>query len=453
MIRWVSYGLLALGLASAVFLSGGARSGQWQWSALSVSLAAILALFSREEKPLSSSTKWGLAFLGLLIAWMTLQWLPLPIWALKFLAPDRWAALAAARSATGLDKNAWSSLSTAQAATLDRLLIVLPSTAVFLVTRQMACWWKHRIWIVILPVVAVAFPESILGMLQFYWMRAMHGDSGPATGTYVYHNHFSGLLEMAFPLALLWAVWVWRHGSDRRREAGLGTALKTAGLLGIAGCLLGGITASLSRMGLVSLIAAMITTSLVILGVRPRRSQTARSRWLWAIPAFLVAVVLLLLCLPKEFVARFGQIATEPTLTIDARTNIWRDTLSEVAASPWTGVGLGAYEHGLYRFKTAAPTNAVDFAHNDYLQILAELGIPGAALAAALGLWILFSCSSVVLSVRRRLNWEFAAGLLIGLVTLGFHSLADFNLYSPANGLVLAWLGGVVVSPGLKEGR
>jgi O-antigen ligase len=150
-------------------------------------------------------------------------------------------------------------------------------------------------------------------------------------------------------------------------------------------------------------------------------------------------------------IARFGEVTTEPDMSIGARTNIWRDTLSEVVASPWTGVGLGAYEHGLYRFKTTAPTKTVDFAHNDYLQILAELGIPGATLAAALGVWILARCSSVVLSSRKSLNWEFAVALFIALVTLGLHSMADFNLYSPANALVLAWLGGVAVSPGLGE--
>jgi hypothetical protein len=56
----------------------------------------------------------------------------------------------------------------------------------------------------------------------------------------------------------------------------------------------------------------------------------------------------------------------------------------------------------------------------------------------------------VVLS-RKTLNWEFAVGLFVALVTLGLHSMADFNLYSPANALVLAWLGGVAVSPGLRE--
>src|SRR5258708_16085206 len=112
MIRWFSYGLMALSLAAAVLLNGGAHPEQWQWSALGISLGAILALCSREERERSSLEEWGFVFLGLLIAWMLIQWLPIPIWALKRLAPDRWTDLAAVRAATGLDKDTWASLST-----------------------------------------------------------------------------------------------------------------------------------------------------------------------------------------------------------------------------------------------------------------------------------------------------------------------------------------------------
>ncbi len=449
MIRGFSYALMACSLGAAVLLSGGAQPQQWQWSAVGISIGSLLALFScQDPEDRSPRREWGLLFLGLLVAWMTIQWIPIPLWALQQIAPERWAALNAVHAAIGSSADRWASLSTAPAATLDRLMNVLPAAAAFLGTRQMACWWRDRIWIVLAPVVAIAFPEGILGMLQFYGTR-MSGAAEPATGTYIYHNHFAGLMEMAFPLTVLWAVWIWRQNAVRHRPEGLRPALKTAALFAIAACILGGLVASLSRMGFISMAAASAVGCAVVLIGSRRRSHGLR--WLWAIPAVLPALVLLLLLPPTELIARFGQITTETDMTIDARTDIWRDTLGEVAASPWTGVGLGAYEHGLYRFKTTAPINTVDFAHNDYLQILAEVGIPGATLAVALGIWILMRCGSVATSVGRRLNGEFAAGLLVALVALGLHSTADFNLYSPANALVLAWLAGVAVSPGLRE--
>src|SRR5262249_5048663 len=134
------------------------------------------------------------------------------------------------------------------------------------------------------------------------------------------------------------------------------------------------------------------------------------------------------------------------------RIEIWKDTTRLVAAYKWTGCGLGTYEHCLYQFKTAAPANTVDFAHNDYLQILSEVGIPGGLLIAAIAVWILTRLLSVVLFMRGGRNWELAVGLLALFLALGIHSLADFNLYIPANALALAWLGGIAVSPGLREG-
>jgi hypothetical protein len=42
-------------------------------------------------------------------------------------------------------------------------------------------------------------------------------------------------------------------------------------------------------------------------------------------------------------------------------------------------------------------------------------------------------------------------GILGALFAIGLHSLADFNLYIPANALTLAWLSGIADSPVLRE--
>jgi O-antigen ligase len=125
------------------------------------------------------------------------------------------------------------------------------------------------------------------------------------------------------------------------------------------------------------------------------------------------------------------------------RVQIWTDTLHVIAAYRWTGCGLGAYERGIYGFKTVAPTNTLDYAHNDYLQIAAELGIPGMLLLAALALWVLGRTLRVVIFMRGSPNWYLACGLLGAFLAIAVHSLADFNLYVPANALAFAWLAGL----------
>ena len=64
-------------------------------------------------------------------------------------------------------------------------------------------------------------------------------------------------------------------------------------------------------------------------------------------------------------------------ISADTRAQIWSDSRGIVSAFPLFGVGLGGYESALYRFKTVAPMHTVDFAHNDYLQVLTEMGIIG----------------------------------------------------------------------------
>jgi O-antigen ligase len=163
-------------------------------------------------------------------------------------------------------------------------------------------------------------------------------------------------------------------------------------------------------------------------------------------------LAILILLPTRELVLRFADLTSTQGLSKQDRVEIWRDTLQFIAAYKWTGCGLGAYEHGFYRYQAVDPASTVNFAHNDYLQIVAELGIPGTLLVGLLAGWIVVRTLAVVLYRRGATNWELAVGLFASLATIGLHSLADFNLYVPANALAFAWLSGVAVSPGLRRG-
>ncbi|MGB2886295.1 MAG: O-antigen ligase family protein [Candidatus Acidiferrales bacterium] len=447
--QWLAYVLMSISLAAAVLLRGGVYPEQWVWSALGVSVAGILISIPASLPDHCRHRSFALWLMVALLLWMGFQLVPLPLDLVAWLSPERSNAIALARSATGQTLTSWTALSVAPGATMERLLFVVPAMVAFFVARDLCCVWRHRTWIVVIPVIAVAWLESVLGLVQFYLLRMAGSEVSSVTGTYVNRNHFAGLLEMALPLSVLAAIAIWRKGNTRHTRPA-GTALATVALVGVAACLLFGVVISLSRMGFVSIVSAGLLTGVILLGSESRQSDSGR-RWRWAIPVALI--LLLLLFLPtKELLNRFAETAATEQLTKETRVDIWNDTLHLIAAYKWTGSGLGAYERGLYRFKTAAPLNMVDFAHNDYLQIIAELGFVGAGLAAALALVILYRLLSVVLWFRRGDNWELAVGLLGALLTMGLHSLADFNLYIPANALVLAWLSGAADSPGLRQG-
>ncbi len=332
-------------------------------------------------------TSIGFWLLGALVVWMGFAMLPLPPALVQHLSPVRWADVMAARAVTGLGSgsvpNSWIALSYAPSATLERLLDILPAIAVFVAAREMGWWWRDRAWLVAAPVIFLAWIESLLGLAQFALSR-LSGDAASlvngATGTYINRNHFAGLLELALPLTLLWALELWRGNQDRIQES-MGAALRIVAMLGVAACLLAAIVVSLSRMGFLAAIGSLAFVGGVLVF-----SQGSRF-WKWT-PLLAIPVALLLLLPSRELRERFTIGLTTAEVSTQTRLEIWRDTFGFIAEHKWTGSGLGAYERGLYRYKTVKPTNTLDFAHNDYLQVLAELGIPGVVLLAAILIWM-----------------------------------------------------------------
>jgi VWFA-related protein len=479
MTRLLAYLLLAVAIWAAVFSRGGVYPQQWEWSALLISLGAAVWVQARPEVKPATGRPWVSMLLVALSCWLVLQLVPLPSALLRLLSPMRWSAVAAAREMTGQGNGGWAALSLAPGVTLQRLLDVIPAMAAFLAAREIGWRWKDHMWLALAQVIGIAWFESLLGLMQFF---LAHGETGTVTGTYVNRNHFAGLLEMAFPLAAVAAVAAWRR-SVRRPHSSAGSArghgpqlfpspaaeaqaaaapqpaayswrwgaagarqrpavLAVSWLLMwiMAGCMLTGILLSLSRMGMISTLAGL----LVMLGLWASSLKKTAFQWLrrlrWAIPAAII--LFLLVSLPAQFILRFS----ETGVSQEGRLEIWRNTLPVVAAYPLTGTGIGCFERGLYRFKTAAPDQTVDYAHNDYLQLLAEMGVVGAGLAAALALWVLWQPFRVVMKWKPSHNRLPAIGLFAGLLTLVIHSFFDFNLYIPANALVFAWLAGLAAS-------
>src|SRR5579863_2412120 len=77
------------------------------------------------------------------------------------------------------------------------------------------------------------------------------------------------------------------------------------------------------------------------------------------------------------------------TTDAQARVEIWKETLPLTAAYRVFGSGLGSYASVFQKYRASAPEYLVDFAHNDYLQLLAESGVVGFTIAGAAVLMIL----------------------------------------------------------------
>src|ERR1017187_6609031 len=105
--------------------------------------------------------------------------------------------------------------------------------------------------------------------------------------------------------------------------------------------------------------------------------------------------------------------------TKEDRPEVWRETRRLIAAYPWFGCGLGGYESAFYPFKASNPAYYQEYAHNDYLQYLAEMGVVGSIIAAV--------PLAVILAKLRQSNFASARGSC--LMTLPDLSEVNQNLF------------------------
>jgi len=296
-----------------------------------------------------------LAFAVLALA----QLLPLPQALLRIVSPARADLLAAATPLLGSAR--FAPLSAAPALTLEHLMRLGGYLLVFLLVRSIASHFGDRPWLPALPLIGIAALEAALGLFQSY----LPGSEGFARGTYVNRNHFAGFLEMCLPFAVLYPVAILKRIRSRD-ESLVAPALKACGLLLMAALIFLAILQSLSRMGFLASLA-----SLFVIGCLASR------RWLpvAALAALTLAGVVLL---PSgALIQRFAGLASTGAISSGMRVDMWRDTLGLIKAFPLFGCGLGAYESTFPKYQTVAPMYTIDFAHNDYLQYLAELGALG----------------------------------------------------------------------------
>jgi O-antigen ligase len=263
---------------------------------------------------------------------------------------------------------------------------------------------------------AFALLQGISSNGKLYWIRQPR-NGGWIYGPYVNHNHYAGLMEMLTPIPLVLSM---THlASSRMRMLAATAAAIMAGTIFLSG----------SRGGMLAIAAELIVLA-VLLTKQKRGVRTAMG-----IGLFLAIVLTLLVWVGGDkVIGRIASIGPGHTdLTSDIRTGIDRDGLRMFIKRPVLGWGLGAFPVVYPEFRGFYTNFFVNAAHNDYLQLLVEMGLLGFATM----IWLLIVVYRT--AIRKVGNWTgdvsgaIALACLLGLSGILVHSAFDFNLQIPAN--------------------
>ncbi len=394
---------------------------------------------------------------ALFVAVVLLQMIPLPASARYLVAPKLEAreltaesVLAQSGSQGESESSSWRPLSIDPPATLDALLKFLAYAALFVVVYNLVDS-RSRLLRMTRALVTFAFLVAFVGLLQdlsgverVYGIKALRYGGSPY-GPYVNHNHFAGLMEMMIPLTFALLL----RRILRPSSGGVGTRVTPQGvslsdgepprgeragqaiLLGLALAVMStALLLSLSRGGLIALALStgVMTAMLVVRG--------RLGRWQVAVVGLLLAVSVssFLWIGPGSVVNHFRRaeiVQNEPSFW--ARLLVWRASLRLFEDFPVAGTGLGTYASAFLPYYPMGTEKIWREAHNDYVQLLSEVGSVGFLVAAVGLLVLLVRLLGPILGRREVKERLIYYGLCTGILSLLLHSLVDFNLQVPGN--------------------
>jgi O-antigen ligase len=290
--------------------------------------------------------------------------------------------------------------------------------------------------------------EAVYGLIQYLgdydsiWGVSIFSHTGVAHGTLANRNHYALMLNISICCGVGFLYYrsvslLRGQNLTIRQVIGAPGAAKLAwiflwlALMGLA------LVFSMSRMGIFAMLGGIGT--MVIAG--KLADVTKRSSMLGIILLF--AIIGLALYTGIDAVMARYETMTESGFFEKDRGPIWRDTWAMVQGHLVFGQGLGTFQWTFPAYEKMDPDVPAKWAHNDYLQALAEVGIVGLLLLA----WAFVACWRTAVRNLFRSGDPLARG--IGLATLGalvataLQEVTDYSLCTPGVAVLLAVLAGL----------
>jgi putative inorganic carbon (hco3(-)) transporter len=289
---------------------------------------------------------------------------------------------------------------------------------------------QFRLRLLVTGVIAVGFALVLMSPISVTWVVDSKLSFLPASlyerfsilvSDTVHPNVMAGNLAMFFPITIGLLTFSWKGLSRLERSWTFVAAL----------CIGAVVVLTKSRGAWLSLVVVLVLVALL------------RWRW-WSLLGLLIPLGMLVYYV-------FSSPALEILVSADAlggiqgRLEIASRAIYMIRDFPFTGIGMGSFQEVadlLYPFFMFSPEEIVH-AHNLFLQIGVDLGLPGLIAWLSIFLLVIF-CSIKIFSLGRLMNNGWYSGLGAGLLgshlALTVHGLTDAVTWGMVRPAPLVWV-------------
>lgn len=354
-------------------------------------------------------------------------------------------------------------------ASLPKLLGIILAVAFFysVVNSANSAKWVWT-WVALLVALGVGisclalvgtdwFTHKVLPLNPIYERLPRLIDNVPGSIRGGFHpNEVGGALVLLLPLSLAVCMALWRSNPGLAVEAI--PALKREGQ---EVWMEQWITRLLSRRS--ALCLAMFSSALVTGVIILTQSRSAyigaaigllvlaisRSRWfLLSVPLIAIIAVVLVSSLGAASILD-AVLMFDVTGTAAGRFEVWQRATYMIQDFPYTGIGLNTFPYvgdAMYPYFLLGPDAKIPHAHNNFLQVAVDLGIPG--LVAYAGLLTTFGLCAwrVYWSSQSRSIRLLTAGLFAGMLAHQVYGLTDAITLGAKPGFILWIILGLVAA-------
>jgi len=412
-----------------------------------LSITAILLLASNHLKVPDTlkNNHLPLILISTTTLWIGIQCLPLPASLLSLLSP-------ASALIQGSVENHIGSIALDPSITALEFRKSLALTLLFALTLLLVNSMQRLKWLAYI-IVASAFIQALtaitldLSNIQYsigqYTYSSNHDlikPGGRAIGFYSNPDHLAGLMEMALAvgigllISMLKSIHLrgWRQRLHHIAQTLLGPKARLRIVL-IFLCIT--LVMTHSRMGNTAFFISLMVSGVLFLMLSRHASKS--------VSIFIISLIVLdILIIGSWFgFQKVAQRIGDTTMQAEAqRGDVYVDTYAMIDNFKLTGIGAGNFFSAFPAYKQNGPNYYIDHVHNDYLELVLELGLLG---SIPLLLLVLLSLVSALSALKKRrsgliLGMNFAA--LMGTISILIHSSVDFNLHVPANAALFTTL-------------